>query len=321
MSRDPSSVVVDTPAKVNLTLEILNRRADGYHSLRSILVPVGLYDRLTVTAQPGDGVTCETRAEGVEALELEQLPPERHLAVRAAKALQQAAGRRDGLRIELLKRIPIGAGLGGGSADAAGVLVALDALWGLGWPRERLARVGARVGCDVPALVHGGAVVVQGIGEQVGRILPPGAPAAPGLWLVVAYPAVCVSTRSVYEAFAAARRGEERNSCLTAGAEAFHSVRSFVREGSVHGVSRWLFNGLQRTVFELYPETERFCTALRDAGALSSLLAGSGSAVFGLAESRVHAERIRDRLGAGVWSRVLQTLPDGVMVAHGPLVP
>jgi len=313
MSHTPASVVVEAPAKVNLTLEILDEREDRYHNLRSILAPVSLFDTVRATSAEDGRIVCETRAEGVDAGELLKLPPERHLAVRAARVLREAAGLPGaGARLEVVKRIPIGAGMGGGSADAAGTLVALNALWGLGWPLRRLAELGARVGCDVPGMVLGGAVSVLGVGERVERLLPEGGPPAPPFWMVVAFPGVPISTRAVFEAC---------GSCLTGDPGSFHSMRLFVRSGDVRGAGRWLFNGLQKTVFGLYPETERFYLALREAGALSSLLSGSGSAVFGLAEDRGHAERIRDRLGADKWSRVLQTLPDGVMAAHGPLTP
>ncbi len=318
MSCDNASFVVEAPAKVNLTLEILGTRPDGYHTLRSVLMPVSLYDTVKATRPCARGgpslgaITCETHAEGVRVEELEALPPERHLAVRAARALQDAAGITAGAHLEIIKRIPIGAGMGGGSADAAGTLVALDALWELGLPRQRLAAIGAGVGCDIPGLVLGGAVGMEGVGERVEPVLASGEPPPEPFWLVVVYPEIGVSTREVYKAC---------KSCLTGAPETYHSMRSLVRSGDVRAASRWLFNGLQKTVFELYPETERFDLALRKAGVLSSLLSGSGSAVFGLAENRGHADRIRSRLGSGVWSRVLQTLPDGVMVAHGPLVP
>lgn len=312
MSQAPASVVVEAPAKVNLTLEILDERPDRYHNLRSVLMPVSLCDTVVATACDGGEILCATRAEGVDAGELASLPPEKHLAVRAARALRAAAGLSCGARLEIVKRIPIGAGMGGGSADAAGTLVALNALWELRWPLERLAAVAAPVGCDVPGMVLGGAVGMEGIGDRVERVVPPGSgPVAP-FWLVAAFPGLPVSTCAVYKAC---------GSHLTGAPGTYHSMRSFVRGGDVRGASRWLFNGLQETVFRLVPGTERFCLALREAGALSSLLSGSGSAVFGLAEDRGHAERIRSRLGADVWSRVLQTLPDGVMAAHGPLVP
>lgn len=312
MSHAPASAVVEAPAKVNLTLEILDERPDRYHNLRSVLMPVSLCDTVRATACEDGRIDCETHADGVDAVEMASLPLERHLAVRAAVALREAAGIARGVRLDVVKRIPIGAGMGGGSADAAGALVALNTLWELNWPLERLASVGVRAGCDVPAMVLGGAVGMEGIGERVERILPAGGAPVEPFWLVAVFPGLPVSTCSVYKAC---------GSHLTGKPETYNTMRSFVRGGDVRGASRWLFNGLQETVFRLYPETERFCLALRHAGALSSLLSGSGSAVFGLAESREHAERIQDRLGSNVWSRVLQTLPDGVMAAHGPLVP
>ena len=313
MSSESASFVVHAPAKVNLTLEILDERLDGYHDIRSVMLPVSLYDTVTVSGSVGsDLIECRTAAEGVELGCLAHLPTERHLAVRAALALREASGVVRGARISIVKRIPIGAGMGGGSADAAGSLVALNRLWGLDWPLERLAEVGARVGCDVPAMTLGGAVAVEGIGERVERIASsPESPAAP-FWLVVVFPGRGVSTCEIYG---------KCGSRLTGHPETFNNVRSFVRQGNVHEASRWLFNGLQETVFRLHPEAKRCCQALRVAGLLSSLVTGSGSAVYGLAESRAHAESVRSRLGTGEWSRVLQTLPDGVMVAHGPLVP
>ena len=310
---DKRRVVVDAPAKVNLSLELLGTRADGYHLLRSVLMPVSLYE--TVTAEEADAITCETAGDGVDVSELSTLPQERHLAVRAAEALRAAAGVRAGARIHISKRVPIGAGMGGGSADAAGVLTALNELWGLRWPAARLAEVGATLGSDVPAMTLGGAVLLEGAGERVRRILAPDEHPA-GFWLVAVFPGIPVSTKKIYE---------NGPSLLTSAPCLCDNLVAFVRSGDVHGASRCLFNGLERTAFALYPQTERFGLALRAAGALSCLLSGSGSAVFGLAESERHADEVRrrveSRLGAGHWTRIMITLPDGVMAAHGPLVP
>lgn len=313
MPGDPVSVTVDAPAKINLTLEILNRRPDGYHNLRSIMTPVSLYDTIRVTRRAeGDEIFCHTVGEGVDVNCLKNLPQERHLAVRAARTLLETSGHREGLQINLTKRIPIGAGLGGGSADAAGTLLALNRLWNLNWSRERLAEIGSVIGCDVPAMVLGGAVFAEGTGTRVQRLLGEGERVRQPFWLVLIYPGIEVSTAKVFEKY---------ESCLTAPPETMHSMRSFVRSGDVRGASRWLFNGLQKTIFELYPQAERFCLALREGGVLSSLPTGSGSAVFGLTENQQQAQQIRDTLGSDVWCRVLQTLPDGVTAAHGPLVP
>ena len=152
-------------------------------------------------------------------------------------------------------------------------------------------------------------------GERVRRLLTPADPAPAPFWLVVVHPRFAVSTRAVYEAV------DAENFRLTRQEDVWENCARSVLSGDVRAASRSLFNGLQRTVNRLHPSTERFCTALGKDGALSTLLSGSGSAVFGLAESQADAERIRRGLPPEVWSNVVQTLPDGVMAAHGPLVP
>ena len=189
MSSGNPSLSVVTPAKINLFLDILGRREDGYHVLRSIVMPISLCDRLTLEAT--DGI-IETRVS------LKHLPwedrglsedPNSNLATRAARLLKEATGYPGGVRIDLEKYVPIGGGLGGGSADAAGALVGLNQLWGTGLSREDLMRLGVRLGCDVPALVHGGGVCMEGAGDRVspltdaqGRISPCCCAPEPGLW-------------------------------------------------------------------------------------------------------------------------------------------
>lgn len=312
-----TSFTVDSPAKINLTLEILGRRADGYHLLRSIVVPVSLFDTITVTAAaPGSGISCATEFEGVGGADVADLAPGGNLAEKAAAQLAADAGISADVRIKVVKRIPIGAGMGGGSADAAGTLTALNSLWNLGFSREKLAATGAKIGCDIPALVTGGAVLMEGVGEKITPLTECGTGTEHphrGFWLVAAFPGFPVSTGKIYKSF--------DESCLTNPPGIYDTVSSSVRGGNVQKACCGLYNGLQKTVFGLYPDAEGCLEALRVAGALSCLLSGSGSAVFGLAESREHAELIRSRLSPEIWSRVLQTLPDGVMVAHGPLVP
>ena len=136
-----ATATIEAPAKVNLTLEILGSRPDGYHELRSVVMPVSLFEGVSVSTRADDAVTCETRGEGVDASELEGLPLERQLAVKAVRAMQRRLGRTgpgSGVDVRVSKRVPIGAGMGGGSADAAGVLACLRALWAPGMPEEEL---------------------------------------------------------------------------------------------------------------------------------------------------------------------------------------
>ncbi|MBM4416574.1 MAG: 4-(cytidine 5'-diphospho)-2-C-methyl-D-erythritol kinase, partial [Chloroflexi bacterium] len=155
-----AALVARAPAKLNLALEVLGRRADGYHEIETVLTTLELSDAVTLRAAPALRVTVRgAEAEGVDAGD--------ELAGRAARALAGAVGREPQVAIALTKRIPVAAGLGGGSADAAAVLRGLARLWGLDWPPERLAEVGAEVGSDVPALVLGGVTHGNGRGELV----------------------------------------------------------------------------------------------------------------------------------------------------------
>ena len=346
-----ATATIEAPAKVNLTLEILGSRPDGYHELRSVVMPVSLFEGVSVSTRADDAVTCETRGEGVDASELEGLPLERQLAVKAVRAMQRRLGRTgpgSGVDVRVAKRVPIGAGMGGGSADAAGVLACLRALWAPEMPEEELLAAGAECGSDVPAMILGGAALMEGRGERVSRLLAPDEHPAP-IWLVAVFPGYHVSTKAVYDLYDRSKvqrfegskvqeaedsgvRSFERSNfrtCeqgtdgqrLTNGGSLCENCARSVRNGDARACARSLFNGLQETVTKLHPLTERFCLALGRGGALGALLTGSGSAVYGLAGSREEAEAIRRKMDGTVRCEVLQTLPDGVMAAHGPLVP
>src|SRR2546425_4781770 len=159
----PGRRELDGAAKVNLALEVLGRRDDGYHEITTVKQAVDLADRLVL--------------EDADVLELRTTAPDvptdgTNLALRAALALREMAGSSRGVRITLEKRIPVAAGLGGGSTDAAAVLVGLSRLWGLRWPRDRLAEVGVTLGMDVPFFLHGGAAVGAGSGGRAGALPP-----------------------------------------------------------------------------------------------------------------------------------------------------
>ena len=174
------------PAKLNLFLRVVGRRADGYHLLQTVfrLLDWGDQIRLRVRA---DGAIL--RVSGPDAVD-----PENDLTVRAARALQDATGRRLGAEIAVDKRVPVGAGLGGGSSDAATVLLALDALWETGLPRERLAEIGLALGADVPVFVRGRSAWAEGVGERLSPLdLPPH-------WYVILDPCVHVSTAGLFQA-------------------------------------------------------------------------------------------------------------------------
>jgi 4-diphosphocytidyl-2-C-methyl-D-erythritol kinase len=178
--------VVPAPAKVNLFLHVTGRRADGYHTLESLFTLVDLVDTITLAVRDDGAIVRERDVPGI--------PPDGDLTLRAAHALREAAGARKGVTIALDKAIPLGAGLGGGSSDAASVLLALNRLWGLGLRREALLEIAARLGADVPFFVFGQTALARGIGERLTAMTSP--PAS----LVLAFPDAHVSTASIFAA-------------------------------------------------------------------------------------------------------------------------
>ena len=303
------TVEILAPAKVNLTLEILGRRPDGYHELRSVLMPVGLFDTVRLEETEDPGVEVEMRAEGVD---LSGMSGE-NIALRAARLFEKRTGVTRGARIQITKRIPLGGGLGGGSADAAAVLRGLQKLRGVRVKRAELLGMAAELGSDVPALVLGGAVLMTGRGERVRRIrVPPGR----GMWMVVANDGTHCATGEVYAHYA---RKQSEIFPLTKGGGLSHTIAAPVRGGDVASTAAALHNGLQEVVFSQHPSVAALAHRLAAAGGEGVLVSGSGASVFALVRGKRHGEEVRKRLGSRVWSVLVQTLPDSVTAAHGPL--
>lgn len=313
---EPTTLTVLAPAKINLHLSVLGRRADGFHSLDSRFHAVGLYDRIVLEERP-EGVvfTCSDST----------LAGDANLAVRAANALARHAGVTRGVAIHLEKEIPAGAGLGGGSSDAAAVLVGLDRLWGLNLPREELAALGAELGSDVPFFIHGGAARVGGRGEVV---MPE--PPLEETWCVLLFPGVHVDTGAVFAEYARLHASER----LTAGASAtiitgisgsgsgetagvpppaepFEAAREAGPDGGKPQ------NDLQPVAVAMAPQIGAALDALAEAGGDRPMMSGSGAAVFCLTGSRAGADEIRDRIKTETGWRVW-VLP---LVSTGPVVP
>ena len=237
-------MTVDAYAKINWTLQVLGVRADGFHDLRSIVLRVPSL-RDTVMLEEAQGISC--RMEGLD------VPEERNLAYRAACALRDATGCICGVRLSVVKRIPVGAGLGGGSADAAAVLNGLNRLWRLDLPEEELVRIGAGVGSDVPALVLGGPVLMEGRGERVRRLSSADVDAADPLpspdALEVSTSAVVVSTASVYQEFRMADCGLSRNDLQPAAIRLYPGIADAIRSLERKGLRRVTMSGSGSAVY------------------------------------------------------------------------
>ncbi len=305
---------VEARAKINFFLEVLDKRPDGYHDLRSLLAPISLADEMDFEVLPTDAVETEMDIRELpEIVGVSVAESRDNLTTRAARLLQQETGCRQGVRIRILKRIPIGGGLGGGSSDAAATLRTLNVLWGLNLPLLRLRELAARLGSDIPALVEGGVVSIEGVGDRVTRLTPPGKAPDPW-WLVVVNPGFSTSTRDIYERY---------TTRLTSAPESYNNMRSALLAGNVRLAAQNLFNSLEATVFGKYPLERMLVVRLREAGALGAMVSGSGSSLFALAGDEGHAREIervlRSRSDGAVWSRVAKTMPDSVMAAHDPL--
>jgi 4-diphosphocytidyl-2-C-methyl-D-erythritol kinase len=253
-----NELTVHAPAKINLALKILRRRADGYHDIQSILQKVSLYDTLSLKLSPLQGITVTADDPSIPT-------DSRNLAYRAADLLLKQQKITPGISIHIKKRIPAGAGLGGGSSNAAATLTGLNKLLRCNLPETELLRLGVEIGADVPFFIYDKpSALAEGIGEQ----LSPVTIQVP-LWLVIVFPGFSISTKWAYENYRV----------LTNEGKNIRIPRSFEQLNSVLHI---LSNDLENVVTKQYPEIQEIKHTLIQAGACGSLMSGSGSSVFGI---------------------------------------
>lgn len=267
----PQSVTALCNAKINLFLRVKARRSDGFHEIETIYHSISLADIVTVTpSKTGLSVSCDDHAVPRD---------DSNLAVRAAamalgEALPQAAAGPSGaagvrgLHIDIAKRVPMGAGLGGGSADAAGSLVAVDRLFGLGLTASKLERLAEAIGSDVKFMVRGGCAIGRGRGEELEWL-----PALPPLPIVVVVPELTISTAWAYESLKMELTREDTHLTMMADA---------LRKEDVAGLCDLLENDFERLVFGRFPIVKRIKDELIGLGARGALMSGSGSSVYGI---------------------------------------
>ena len=270
-----TSLRLKAPAKVNLCLEVLGRRSDGYHEVRTVLQAIDLADELIM--------------ERAEAISLEVAPPgavfaEANLVLAAAALLREEVGLQTGARIRLEKRIPVSAGLGGGSSDAAATLLGLRRLWGLDLMEERLLRLAARLGSDVPFFLRGGTALGSGRGEKLTPL-----PTPKGLWAVVLAPSDVAG-----EGKTARLYGLLTPDHYSVGGARSEELARRVRSGEpLAGALFNVFDGVGDSAYQrLAPARDAF----RAAGAGEAHLAGTGPSLFALASGEAEAQHLRDRL-------------------------
>jgi len=285
--RSASAIELWAPAKLNLFLEILEKRVDGYHELETLLVPIGLFD--TLRFSPNTAGEIQLRCEWAPGLVARsgsaaiwgELPPSRsNLVVKALELLRQRANVTTGAEVQLIKRIPAAAGLGGASSNAAAALRAGNIGWQLGWSDEALASLSAELGSDIPFFFTGGAALCRGRGERVEPIRSGGP-----LHMVVVRPPIGLGTADVYRRV---QLGHEARS-----AEAMCAA---FRRGDARGVARQLVNRLQKPAEELTPWVSRLAGEFQKCGVEGHQLTGSGSCYFGVCSGSRHARQVAGRL-------------------------
>lgn len=290
-------VRLEALAKLNLYLRVLRRRPDGYHELETLFERIDLADTLTFEPHPTSlTLTCADPLLSCG---------EDNLVLKAARLLQRVTGTRRGARMHLVKRIPVAAGLGGGSSDAAAALRGLTRLWNLRLSHRRLVTLAARLGSDVPVFLAPAPLAIgRGRGHRCEPVrLPAGG--LQRLWHVVIVPPERLSTNAVYAGFDRRLPVRTRESRLTAPPPSIRMALHALRNGSLGELATGLFNDLEPEAIRRCPVIRTIHECLRSSGCLASLVSGSGSAVFGLCRSAAHARTVARRCrsrGRSTWT-------------------
>jgi 4-diphosphocytidyl-2-C-methyl-D-erythritol kinase len=284
---------IRTPAKINLHLEILARRTDGYHDLETLMVPISIFDSLSFTATSDEKLTLRCGWEpGIEAHRIasqhwgvespwEPLPaPEQNLAWRAIARLREEAQVETGGHLRITKRIPAAAGLGGASSNAAAALVLANRGWNLHWDTDRLAELASRLGSDVPFFLYGEAAICRGRGERIETL-----GTIPRLHVVVVRPLQGLSTADV---FRRCRVPESPRSC--------QPMADALRRGDNVAVAAGLHNRLHAASAALSPSVARMVDALQQVGGVGYSMSGSGTSHFVMCRNHRHAQTVAGRM-------------------------
>ncbi len=255
------SIRLKARAKINLSLDVLGKREDGYHDVRMVMQTIGIYDRLIITKIPEDEIRIQSN--------LFYLPiNENNLIYKAAKLLKDEFGFAGGVDVNLNKFIPVAAGMAGGSTDAASTLFGINKIYELGLSQNKLMELGIQIGADVPYCIMRGTALAEGIGEQLSRLKP-----VPHMWIVVAKPPINISTKLVYEQL-------DMNDIL------YHpnvdKMIQAINKESIEEIAANMGNVLERVTIPLYPIIDSIKNDMLSHGAINAMMSGSGPTVFGI---------------------------------------
>lgn len=266
--------------KINLALDVLRKREDGYHDVRMIMQTVGIYDQLELQATRKPGIAVETN--------LSYLPVnENNLVYQAAKLLMDEFSVKSGIHITLRKFIPVAAGMAGGSSDAASVLFGVNKMFNLGLSREELMKRGVKIGADVPYCLLRGTALSEGIGEKLTPL-----PAMPQCRVLIAKPGISVSTKLVYENLNINARSRDCHPDID-------GMILAIQKQDLQGVVKKFGNVLELVTAERYPVIEEIKAVMKKNGALNALMSGSGPTVFGLFTDERAAQKAYEELRYG----------------------
>ncbi|MBE0313618.1 MULTISPECIES: 4-(cytidine 5'-diphospho)-2-C-methyl-D-erythritol kinase [Bacillaceae] len=267
-------LLVKAPAKINLSLDVLSKRPDGYHEVEMIMTTIDLADRIELILEEKDSIKINS---------LNRFVPDdqRNLAYQAANLLKKKFNVKKGVTIKIEKNIPVAAGLAGGSSDAAAVLRGLNKLWDLQLTLDELAEIGAEIGSDVSFCVYGGTALATGRGEMIKEI-----PAPPICWVVLAKPFIGVSTADIYKKL----NVSQINHPDTEG------MIECIRTGDYEAMCNNVGNVLEDVTLNLYPEVAQIKDQMKKFGADAVLMSGSGPTVFGLIQHDSRMNRVYNGL-------------------------
>ena len=268
-------VTLKALAKINLGLDVLGRRQNGYHDVRMVMQTIYLYDNVTLEKTSEPGIQLQTN--------LFYLPSdENNIAYKAAKMLIDEYQIQEGVHITLDKHIPVAAGMAGGSSNAAAVLVGMNRLFSLGLSDKELMKRGALLGADVPYCVMRGTVLAEGVGEILTPLLP-----LPKCYILIAKPGISVSTKEVYEKLDA--QVIEKHPDID-------GILKGLQEQNLHKIAASMGNVLEGVTVPMHPVIEQIKRAMKEAGALNAMMSGSGPTVFGIFEDRSVAQKAAQKL-------------------------
>jgi 4-diphosphocytidyl-2-C-methyl-D-erythritol kinase len=266
-------ITIEAPAKVNLTFEVLRRRPDSYHEIRSVLQSVALYDTIHLSRAPDISIKSE----------MPGWSGEKSLAGKTAQLLRESAAGKNGATIQIEKRIPLLAGLGGDSSDAAAVLRGLNKLWKLNLPPDKMLSLAASLGADVPFFLHGGTVLAAGRGEILKTL-----PLIQKMWVVLVIPDVPVTPGKTGQMYAALKPSHFTDGSIT------QRLADNLRKRKSLDLSL-LFNCFENVAFDKYPGLSIYKEHLIKLGAPFVHLAGAGPALFTMSDDRAEAEELSQR--------------------------